>query len=189
MLKAAVSTCGDADWKRAAKQLGFWANGRIEVEEEGQIDMVADIALFEPNQRGKRAYDRFLVTQARKLDPADLDLAHRMARARFSIFRMIDRHELAGVWVEDVLNELERIWILDEGLEASAPPGLEFGLRVFDAGEFYAGFGIVVPAEEEITEICMQARSRGDRLPVRHSLAATLYADAIWAGASTGLDK
>jgi hypothetical protein len=84
-----------------------------------------------------------------------------------------------------VLNELERIWILDEGLEASASPGLEFGLRVFDAGQFYAGFGIVVPAEEEMTEFCLEALARGHRLPVRHSLAATLYADAIWAGAGS----
>src|SRR4051812_34842425 len=60
ILKAAVHACNDADWKRAAKQLGAWSNGRIEVEDESAIDMIADVALFEPNQRGKRAYDRFL---------------------------------------------------------------------------------------------------------------------------------
>ena len=52
--------------------------------------------------------------------------------------------------------------------------------EIFDAGDFYAGFGIVVPADPEITDFCGQAVSRGNRLPVRHSLAATLYADAIW---------
>ena len=36
------------------------------------------------------------------------------------------------------------------------------------------------PLTRRITDFCGQAVSRGDRLPVRHSLAATLYADAIW---------
>ena len=93
---------------------------------------------------------------------------------------MLRRHDLAGVWVEDVINPAELIWVLDQGLEVSAPDGLEFGLRIFNAGDFHAGFGIGVRADPEITDFCAQALARGNRLPVRHSLAATLYADAIW---------
>ena len=103
-----------------------------------------------------------------------------MARARFSIFRVLRRHDVAGVWVEDVITPGEPIWLLDQGLEISAPDGLELGMRIFDAGEFHAGFGIVVPADPELTRFCAQAVARGNRLPVRYSLAATLYADAIW---------
>jgi len=181
VLKAAVRACNAADWKRAASQLGVWSDARIEMPDESALDMVADLGLFEPNQRGRRSYDRFLEQQAKDLDPADLELAERMRGAYFSIFRMIGRHELAGVWVDDALNENQRIWILDEGLEASAPIGLEFGLRLFDAGQFHAGFGIVVPSDEGFTQLCIQARRRGERLPVRRSLAASLYAEAIWA--------
>ena len=111
VLKAALHTCNAADWKRGATQLGVWSPGRIEVQDESALDMVADVGLFEPNQRGRRAYDRFLERQGKDLDPADLDLADRMRSARFSVFRMIGRHELAGVWVDDVLNENQRIWI------------------------------------------------------------------------------
>ena len=180
ILRAAVKTCSDADVMRAAKHLGVWSDGRIEVPSESAIDMVSDLALFEPNQRGKRAYDRFLRDPRQVLDADDLALARRMAAARFSIFRVLRRHDLAGVWLEDVITPGELIWVLDEGLEVSAPDGLEFGLRIFDAGAFYAGFGIVVPADPEITDLCAQAVAGGNRLPVRHSLAATLYADAIW---------
>jgi hypothetical protein len=180
ILSAATKACSDADVKRAAKQLGAWSDGRIEVPTESAIEMIADVALFEPNQRGSRAYDRFLRAPAQGLEPGDLDVAHRMAGARFSAFRILQRHELAGVRVEDVIRGGEPIWILDQGLEASAPDDFEFGMRVFDAGEFHAGFGIVVPADPEITDFCAQAALRGNRLPVRHSLAATLYADAFW---------
>jgi len=180
ILKPAARACSDADVKRAAKQLGVWSSGRIEVPNETAINMVADLALFEPNQRRIRAYDRFLRGHREAPDTADLILAHRMAGARFSIFRVLQRHDLAGVWVQDVITPGEPIWVLDQGLEISAPDDLEFGLRVFDAGDFHAGFGIVVPADPEITDFCAQALARGNRLPVRHSLAATLYADAIW---------
>ena len=186
VLKAAVRACNDADWKRAAKQVGAWSDGRIEVEDERAIEMIADVALFEANQRGTRAYDRFVERQGNELEAADRDLANRMGDARFSLFRVAGRHELAGVWLHDVLNRDERIWVLDQGLEASAPDDIEFGMRLFDAGSFYAGFGIVVPADEEIVLFCAQAAARGNRLPVRNSLAATLYADAIWAEAITG---
>src|SRR5829696_152923 len=139
ILKAAVHACNDVDWKRAAKQLGAWSRGRIDGEDESAIEMIADVALFEPNQRGKRAYDRFLGLHGHELESADLDLAGRMRGARFSVFRVAGRHELAGVWLHDVLGGDERIWVLDKGLEASAPDDLEFGMRLFDAGPFHGG--------------------------------------------------
>jgi hypothetical protein len=180
ILSGATKACSNADVKRAAKHLGVWSDGRIEVPSESAIEMVSDLALFEPNQRGKRGYDRFLGDPGQALDAPDLALAQRMAGARFSVFRIVRRHELAGVWVEDLIRGGEPIWLLDQGLEVSAPDGLEVGMRRFDAGDFHAGFGIVVPADPEMTDFCTQATSRGNRLPVRHSLAATLYADAIW---------
>src|SRR5829696_5002010 len=82
-LKAATRACSDADVKRAAKQLGVWSSGRIEVPNETAIDMVADLALFEPNQRRIRAYDRFLRDRRQALDTSDLALAHRMQALAF----------------------------------------------------------------------------------------------------------
>src|SRR3954447_3502416 len=98
ILKTATRACSDGDVKRAAKQLGVWSSGRIEVPNETAIDMVADLALFEPNQRGVRPYDRFLREHRQALDTADLALAHQMAGAHFSIFCVLRRHDIAGLW-------------------------------------------------------------------------------------------
>ncbi|SDA15696.1 hypothetical protein SAMN02799622_01372 [Methylobacterium sp. UNC378MF] len=68
---------------------------------------------------------------------------------------------------------------MDEGLEASASEGLVIAMRVFDAGPFYAGFGIVVQPDAEAVTLCVEAAAHGQPLPVRHSLAAALYGDAI----------
>jgi hypothetical protein len=69
---------------RAAKQLGLWVEGTIALPEGGQAaDMLSDIALFEPNQRGRRAFDVFLASKARQLDAVDFELAQRMGRHSF----------------------------------------------------------------------------------------------------------
>ena len=85
---------------RAAKQLGLWVEGKISLPEGDQAaEMLSDIALFEPNQRGRRAFDVFLAAKARQLDAADFALAQRIGKAFFSLFRCTARHEMAGVWL------------------------------------------------------------------------------------------
>ena len=69
---------------------------------------------------------------------------------------------------------------MDEGMEASAPTEGAFGMRIFDAGEFHVGFGIVAPSDEETTEFSIQGVTRNGRVPFRHSLAATLYGDNLY---------
>jgi hypothetical protein len=179
ILSAAVPVCNPSDWMRAAKQLGLWADGKIRLPEGDQAaDMLGDIALFEPNQRKRRAFDHFLSDEARRHD-ADFELARRMGKAFFSLFRRADTHETAGVWVEDILDGDRRLWLMDESLEASARVGAVFGMRLFDAGAFHVGLGIVVPADEETIQISMHGRTRDGRLPFRHSLAIKLYADSL----------
>ena len=61
ILSAAFPACNQSDLIRAAKQLGLWVDGKISLPEDEQAaEMLADIALFEPNQRGRRAFDVFL---------------------------------------------------------------------------------------------------------------------------------
>jgi hypothetical protein len=56
ILSAAISVCNQSDFMRAAKQLGLWADGTITLPEGDQAaEMLSDIALFEQNQRGRRA--------------------------------------------------------------------------------------------------------------------------------------
>ena len=180
ILSAAISVCNQSDFMRAAKQLGLWVEGTIALPEGDQAaDMLSDIALFEPNQRGRRAFDVFLASKARQLDAADFELAQRMGKALFSLFRCTGRHGIAGVWLEDQLDRNRTLWLMDEGMEASAPTKGAFGMRLFDASEFHVGFGIVVPSDEETTEFSIQGMTRNGRVPFPHSLAVTLYGDSL----------
>jgi hypothetical protein len=116
---------------------------------------------------------------AEALAPPDRAVAQRLGAAFFSLFRVADWHEAGGVWVEDRLDGDRRLWLMDEGLEASASEGMTIGLRIFDAGPFHAGLGLIADPDPEMAAFCIAAATRGTPLPVRHSLAAALYGDAI----------
>jgi hypothetical protein len=183
VLRLAANACKRADLTRAVKQVAPWAE---ELSDEEAADMIVDVALFEPNQRGRRAFERFLAEKGEQLEPVDRALAQSMTRAFFSMFRVAERHEAAGLWLEDLLDENRRLWLVDKGLEASAPEGDVLGMRLFDAGPFHAGFGIIVAPDEDTIAFCVEAKARGGPLPVRHSLAATLYGDRLRAHAPAG---
>ena len=68
---------------------------------------------------------------------------------------------------------------MDEEIEASVPKGATFGMRLFNAGAFHVGFGIIAPADEETVDFSVQSKTHNGRLPFRHSLAATLYGDSL----------
>lgn len=176
VLAEAVKHCRKPDFDRAAKHLDLVAQEQLEDEET--FAMLCDIALFEPNQRGRRVIDGYLDKPASFLDADDRDLATKLASARFSIFRVAGWHRDGGFWLEDLLAR-ERLWLMDEGLEASAPEGFVIAMRLFDAGPFHAGLGIVVQPDADRVAFCTPSASRGNPLPVRHSLAAALYGDAI----------
>jgi hypothetical protein len=181
ILKEAVGVCTQSDLKRAAKALGLWVNEKIVVPEEvGPLEMLSDIALFEPNQRGRRAFDEFLGERALRLDAAEAELAQRMAHAFFSLFRYAGPHECGGVWLENLLDDSRRIWLMDERMEQTAPRAGAFGMRIFDAGPFYVGFGIAAPTDDETAEFAVQGMKHSGRAPFRHSFAATLYGDSIY---------
>jgi hypothetical protein len=178
VLSAAADVCSRQDVTRALKQIAPWAE-QEDLEDERIVEMLTDVALFEPNQRGRRAYDRFLAEEAGRFDVTDRALAENMAGAWFSLFRVAGPHEVAGTWLEDILVGNRRLWFMDEAFETCATEDLIIGMRLFDAGPFFAGFGIVVRPDEETVEVCLETKGRGDRLPFRQSLAATLYGDEL----------
>jgi hypothetical protein len=78
-----------------------------------------------------------------------------------------------------VLDGNSSLWLMDESMEASAPTEGAFGMRLFDAGPFHVGFGIVAPSDDETTEFSIQGMTQNGRVPFRHSLAVTLYGDSF----------
>jgi hypothetical protein len=128
---------------------------------------------------GGRAFDTFLGGKALQLEAGDFELARRTGDALFSLFRFSARHEVAGVWLKDLLAGNRRLWLMDESMEASASKDVAFGMRVFDAGEFHVGFGIPAPSDDETTEFSVEGVARNGRTPFRHSVAVVLGEEGL----------
>lgn len=106
-----------------------------------------------------------------------------MRRARFSVWRIKQRHETAGLIITDVLREAE-LWLVDEQLEASAPESLSFAGRICEPDSFAMSCGVIVPIYRELIEevaLDMLAWRRGDPEHVAQDphFAIAIYRAAI----------
>src|SRR5947208_1171387 len=91
-----------------------------------------------------RALDRY--ARATPLPPGSdaARVLEAMRHAQFSVWRIKQRHDTAGLIITDVLREAD-VWLVDEQLEASAPEGLCFAGRICEPDRFAMGCGVVVP--------------------------------------------
>jgi hypothetical protein len=147
-----------------AKRLGLAAGGMLVAESEAEMTLVFDLALYTAQERRSRALDRY--ARATPLPPGSdaARMLEAMRHARFSVWRINQRHEAAGLIITDVLREAE-VWLVDEQLEASAPEDLSFAGRICEPDRFAMSCGVVAPVYRELIEEVardMLAWRRGD---------------------------
>jgi hypothetical protein len=169
-----------------AKRLGLATGGMLVAESEAEMTLVFDLALYTARERRSRALDRY--ARATPLPPGSdaARVLEAMRHARFSVWRIDRRHEIAGLIITDVLRETE-IWLVDEQLEASAPEGLCFAGRISQPDDFAMSCGVVVPVYRELLEeitLDMLAWRRGDpeRVAEDPRFAIAIYRAAIESG-------
>ena len=152
-------------------------------ESEAEMTLVFDLALYTAKERRSRALDRY--ARATPLPPGSdaARMLEAMRHARFSVWRIKQRHEAAGLIITDVLREAE-VWLVDEQLEASAPEDLSFAGRICEPDRFAMSCGVVVPVYREMMEevaLEMLAQRRGDPENVAQDprFALAIYRAAI----------
>jgi len=91
-------SCGQADFKNAADSMGILSPGKFALPGDVRTSrMVYELAMFESDGRGSRPLDRFLRWPVRALPEHEQDLARRLSKAVFSLFRITGRHEAGGI--------------------------------------------------------------------------------------------
>jgi hypothetical protein len=171
----AYKSVGTTDIKRALERMGVRLGDEPNtMTTRVSIDMMSDLTLFEPNDRGIRPFDRFLSGPALRLPGHELDIARRMGRSCFSIFRYAEKAEPMGSQMEDILDDDRRIWLVTEDDLEPDPSQSFFAMRVIDAGPCYALLSRVITVPDRIAAVFKRAHVTGRR-PYRRSLAATIY--------------
>ncbi len=176
----AMKNCGETDLKYAADQMGILTGGKIQGPSGGPaMARVCDVALFEPNARGVRAFDRFLAGPVRTLPPAEQDVARKMAGAVFTLLKLAEPHETGGLWMEDLLDHNRRLWVIDLPREDEMKSGDVIATRIFDTGLFHTIIGGVLVPSDMMVQICVNARTAGNGGPFPRPLSVTLYGLAL----------
>jgi hypothetical protein len=140
-LRIAPEHAERADWMAVAEILDIVQDGEV-VADSSTLEMLTDAVLFALRASGDRVIDRYV---AGLVDRRERAFARRIAKGTFSIWRIVGAHPQGGVWVDDALGTRKHKHLMDEALEKSASAGTLVAMRVFDAGPFLAGFGIVIP--------------------------------------------
>ena len=138
---------GDAIMSQA-RRLGLTKGKALIADSEDELHLVFDLAIHTALKDRSRAIDRYAAAAQPAPDFDQSLVLEAMRRARFSIIRLVGRHPVAGLIVNDVFRS-EDIWLVDEGLEASFAEGVGLATRLFVPESFAMTAGVVIPASRE----------------------------------------
>lgn len=139
-----------------ARRLGI-AEGRTTlVGCEGELTLVVDLALYTSRAGRSRALDRYARSARPIPDSPEALMLSAMQRARFSVWTLKEHHDIAGLMVEDFFTD-QTAWLVDLGLESSAPIGSAFAARVCQPDVFSMTNGVTLPLNREIMEELLAA--------------------------------
>jgi predicted ATP-grasp superfamily ATP-dependent carboligase len=189
---AALDCLARPAFMEQAKHLGLAHGQTLLADSEEEITLIFDLAIHTARPGRSRAIDRYARAAALSADSDEAIALRAMCGARFSVWQIERRHEVAGVMVKDVLRDNET-WLVDEALTASAQPMLTFASRLYWPAEFAMTCGVVVPVDAELMEDALiegMARMRHadpEQLADDPRFALTVYRTAIDSGIMDGV--
>jgi hypothetical protein len=148
---AALENVADSRFLAHAKRVGLSDGKVLFTDDDVELTLVFDLALYTAQPGRTRAIDRCARRRLSVSTPDEAFVLQGLQASRFSIFRTIGRCEPAGVLLEDLMRG-GTICLLDEGLEQSARPGEVFAMRVAPIEAFVITCGAVVPLDSETFE-------------------------------------
>lgn len=132
-----------------ARHLGLAHGQTLVAESQEKTMLIFDLAVHTARSGRSRAIDRYAKAAALASGSEDAKMLEAICQARFSIWRIERRHDVAGVIAADMLHERET-WLIDEGLAASFKPGMMIAGRLCWPEDFAMTCGVVVPVNAEL---------------------------------------
>ena len=134
-----------------ARRLGLAVGKTLVADNIDQVALAFDLAIYSSKEQRSRAIDRYRRAVHPPPGSDDGKMLDAMCNGRFSVWRVERWHEVAGLIVSDVLRGGE-VWLVDEGLEATAVDGVAFAARLCRPDVFSMTGGIVVPVNRAVVE-------------------------------------
>lgn len=166
-----------------ARHLGLTMGKTLVAESIDEMTLAFDLALHTARPGHSRAIDRY--ARAAQLQPGSDEFValEAMRQARFAVWRVERRHDVAGLIVRDLLRQ-DEAWLVDEALEQSAPEGMAMAMRLCTPDAFAMTSGIIVPVdregmEEVLDQVLPRIRGEPDQVANDRRFATALYRMAV----------
>jgi len=168
--------------KEAAQRVGLWSRGMLVMDSPDEMDLVFDVAVFDTKSGQSRAIDRYARAHPAATGSDDAITLDALQHCRFHIIRVLRRHEIAGLVAEEVVSH-EELWLMDEGLEATAGSGMGLATRLLRVNGFYMTTGAAVPVTADVLEEAIASRSAWQSEPPSRFVNDRRFPEAVYAAA------
>jgi phosphoribosyl-dephospho-CoA transferase len=168
------------------RRLGV-AHGRTLVcDSASEMTLLFDLAVYTGKAGRSRGIERYARSVGPTLTGDEAMMLRAAQAAQFRIWRVERPHEIAGLWVVDIILG-DTMWLIDEGLEASCRTGLVFAGRLMAAEDFVMTCGVSVPLSVTLLAAAMDnmpnmGSASGEDLLNDPRFAVGIYRSAIETG-------
>lgn len=162
-----------------ARRLGVARGRKLILNTEDELALVFDLALYARQGGRKRPIDRYASSQSLLAESDEALVLEAMLAARFALIRVERRRPEAGLILSDLLSK-EEFWLVDEGMESTAPVGLTMATRVFAPEDFHLSAGVFVPLNRSLLLNALLRRPRLARLVADEAVEDRRFAEAIY---------
>jgi hypothetical protein len=171
-----------------ARRLGIVRGRTLLLNTADELSLVSDLLVHARHPGRKRPLDRYASSQRFSPGSEEALVLDAMVAARFAILRVKARHPEAGLIMTDAIRE-EEFWLVDEGMEQSAPNGYSMATRVFSPQDFHMTAGVAIPLTRPLLASALASTPVLGRMAMREAVddrrfAEALYREAMRSGAT-----
>jgi len=133
-----------------ARRLGIAQGKTLFLDDLDHLAFVNDLLIHTAPAGRSRAIERYAAAARFAPGSDEARMLDAMRQARFTIFVVIERHETAGLMLQDLIRQRE-IWLMDEGLEISLAEGATAASRLIDTPDgFSMTAGVILPIDFDL---------------------------------------
>ena len=137
------------DIKTCGKHLGIWHQKTLMVQNENEMDLFTDYAMFAYRPHGFNMSEKFLRLFSKEADAYELELLRRMSQAHYAIYQVEETNGTDSLKVVDVFSKV--IYrLVDHQLAKTARQGMILAGHLIDFDGFWIQTGGTVLLSKEI---------------------------------------
>jgi hypothetical protein len=136
------------------RRLGVVQGRVLACDNMEEMTLVFDLAVHGGKVGRSRAIDRYAGRSAPGLTGDEASMLRAAQAARFRVWQVERRHEVAGLLVSNVIVGGE-MWLMDEGIEASCQVGDMYAGRLMAVEDFVMTCGAAVPVNVTLLAAAM----------------------------------